>query len=52
MYTQEMLDSIKNVEKTRSERLHATLRRMDADEKEQLLQEYHRIIALQGLKIF
>ena len=50
MYTQEMLDSIKNVEKTRSERLHATLRRMDADEKEQLLQEYHPDYRTTGFK--
>jgi Succinate dehydrogenase/fumarate reductase, flavoprotein subunit len=50
MYTQEMLDSIKNVEKTRSERLHATLRRMEADEKDKLLQEYHPDYRTTGFK--
>lgn len=41
MYTKEMLESVKKVEATRSERLHATLRRMEADEKDQLLQKFH-----------
>ena len=50
MYTQEMLDSIKNVERTRSERLHATLRRMEADEKDKLLQEYHPDYRTTGFK--
>lgn len=41
MYTQEMLDSIKNVEATRKERLATEPRRMTADEKEALLNQYH-----------
>ena len=41
MYTQEMLDSIKNVEATRKERLGVEPRRMNADEKDALLRQYH-----------
>ena len=41
MYSQEMMDSIKHVEATRQERITAELRRMTADEKEQLLKQYH-----------
>ncbi len=41
MYTQEMLDSIKKVEATRSSRIGVEPRRMDADEKDNLLREFH-----------
>ena len=41
MYTQEMLDSIKKVEATRSSRIGVEPRRMDADEKDKLLRELH-----------
>ena len=41
MLTQEMLDSIKKVEATRPSRIGADLRRMDADEKHNLLKQYH-----------
>ena len=46
MYTKEMLESIKKVEATREERLKQVLagnhpRRMTADEKDQVLLEYH-----------
>jgi succinate dehydrogenase / fumarate reductase flavoprotein subunit len=41
MYTQEMLDSIKNVEATRKERLKTEPKRMGADEKHKLLRQYH-----------
>lgn len=41
MLTQEMLDSIKKVEATRPSRIGADLRRMDADEKHNLLRQYH-----------
>lgn len=41
MYTQEMLDSIKNVEATRKERIGKELKRMTAEEKETLLSKYH-----------
>ncbi|MDR2522170.1 MAG: FAD-binding protein [Synergistaceae bacterium] len=41
MYTPEMLESIKKVEATREARMGAELRRMTADEKEKLLNEFH-----------
>ena len=41
MYTQEMLDSIKKVEATRPSRIGVEPRRMDADEKDKLLCEFH-----------
>lgn len=41
MFTAEMLKSMANVEKTRSERMNATLTRMGAEEKDRLLREYH-----------
>ena len=41
MYTPEMFESIKKVEATRESRIGADLRRMTADEKEKLLNEYH-----------
>lgn len=41
MYTQEMLDSIKKVEATRPSRIGVEPRRMDADEKDKLLREFH-----------
>lgn len=41
MYTPEMLESIKKVEATRASRVGATLRRMTADEKEQVLKDFH-----------
>lgn len=40
-YTQEMMDSIKNVEATRNDRLGMEPRRMSADEKDKLLSQYH-----------
>ena len=41
MYTQEMLESIKKVEATRPSRIGVEPRRMDADEKDKLLREFH-----------
>ena len=41
MYTQEMLESIKKVEATRGERLGADLRRMTAEEKDEVLRSFH-----------
>lgn len=40
-YTEEMLESIKKVEATRAERMANEPRRMTADEKEALLEQYH-----------
>lgn len=41
MLTPEMLESIKKVEATRDSRIGADLRRMGADEKDELLRQYH-----------
>ena len=41
MYTEEMLESIKKVEASRTSRIGKELRRMDADEKDNLLKEFH-----------
>ena len=41
MYTQEMLDSIKNVEATRKDRMSKGPKRMGTDEKHKLLRQYH-----------
>ena len=41
MLTQEMLDSIKKVEASRHQRIGADLRRMSAQEKDELLKNFH-----------
>ncbi|MBQ7792498.1 MAG: FAD-binding protein, partial [Clostridia bacterium] len=41
MFTPDMLESIKKVEATRAERMKTEPRRMTAEEKEALLQQYH-----------
>ncbi len=41
MFTEQMIESVKKVEKTRSSRIGAELRRMTADEKSELLQKFH-----------
>ena len=41
MLTQEMLDSIKKVEASRPQRIGADLRRMTAEEKQELLKKFH-----------
>lgn len=41
MFTEKMLESIKKVEATRSERLKTEPRRMTAEEKDELLKAYH-----------
>ena len=41
IYTQEMLDSIKNVEATRPSRIGFEPRRMTAEEKDALLAKFH-----------
>lgn len=51
MLTPEMLDSIKRVEATRSARLGAELRRMTAEEKENLLNEYHPDYKQKGFEV-
>lgn len=51
MFTEEMLKSMANVEKTREERLHATLKRMEANEKDELLREFHPDYRTSGFKV-
>ncbi len=51
MYTSEMLASMKNVEKTRNERLHAAISRMGAEEKDELLQEFHPDYRSSGFQV-
>ena len=41
MYTEEMLESNKKVEATRPERLHTEPRRLTAEEKDELLRQWH-----------
>ncbi|MBP5307649.1 MAG: FAD-binding protein, partial [Clostridia bacterium] len=41
MYTEEMLESIKKVEATREARLSSTPKRMTAEEKENVLKDFH-----------
>ena len=41
VFTQEMLDSIKKVEATRPSRIGADLRRMSAEEKDDVLRRFH-----------
>ena len=41
MFTEAMLESIKKVEATRAERMSTEPRRMTADEKSELLRQYH-----------
>jgi succinate dehydrogenase / fumarate reductase flavoprotein subunit len=51
MFTQEMLASIEKVEATRKTRIGADLRRMTAEEKETLLNEYHPDYKLNGFEL-
>ena len=41
MFTETMLESIKKVEATRAERMGTEPRRMTAEEKSELLKQYH-----------
>ena len=41
MFTPEMMESVKKVEATRASRLGTEPRRMTAEEKDQLLREFH-----------
>ena len=51
MLTETMLESIKKVEATRAERMGADLRKMTADEKEELLKAYHPDYKEEGFKV-
>lgn len=48
MFSIEMVESIQKVEKTRKDRIRADLRRMTAEEKQQLLHDYHPDFIDQG----
>ena len=50
-FTEAMLESMKNVERTRAARLQATVERFSAEEKEQLLQEFHPDYSAKGFKV-
>ena len=49
--TQEMLDSIKKVEASRASRIGAELRRMTADEKQQVLNDFHPDYKSEGFSV-
>lgn len=49
-YTQEMLDSVKNVEATREERMKNEPRRMTAEEKDDVLQKFHPDYSNEGFE--
>ena len=50
MFTAEMQESIKKVEATRAERMKTEPRRMTADEKQALLEQYHPDYRKEGFK--
>lgn len=50
-FTQEQLESMKNVERTRAARLNAVLERFSAEEKEQLLKDFHPDYSEKGFKV-
>ena len=47
-YTEEMMESVKKVEATRAARMAAEPRRMTAEEKDALLEQYHPDYNLSG----
>ena len=51
MLTNEMLESIKKVEATRDERMHAELRKMTAEEKEAILNAFHPDYKDEGFEV-
>lgn len=51
MLTNEMIESIKKVEASREERLHLELKKMSADEKSQLLKQYHPDFREDGFEV-
>lgn len=50
-FTEEMLKSMANVERTRAERAHAVLTRFSAEEKEQLLKDFHPDYKDKGFRV-
>ena len=50
-FTEDMLKSMAKVEATRAQRLHATIERFSAEEKDALLKEYHPDYSAKGFKV-
>lgn len=50
-FTEDMLKSMANVERTRASRMGATIERFSAEEKEELLKEFHPDYSEKGFKV-
>ena len=50
-FTEDMLKSMAKVEATRAQRLHATIERFTAEEKDALLKEFHPDYSAKGFKV-
>lgn len=50
-FTEDMLKSMAKVEATRAQRLHASIKRFTAEEKEELLKEFHPDYSSKGFKV-
>ncbi len=50
-FTEEMLKSMANVERTRAARINGSVERFSAEEKEQLLQDFHPDYSTKGFKV-
>ena len=50
-FTEDMLKSMANVERTRTARLNSTVERFSAEEKEALLQAFHPDYSTKGFKV-
>ena len=50
-FTEDMLKSMAKVEATRAQRLHASIERFTAEEKEELLKEFHPDYSTKGFKV-
>lgn len=50
-FTEDMLKSMAKVEATRAQRLHASIKRFTAEEKDELLKEFHPDYSSKGFKV-
>ena len=50
-FTEDMLKSMAKVEATRAQRLHASIERFTAEEKDELLKEFHPDYSSKGFKV-
>lgn len=50
-FTEDMLKSMAKVEATRAQRLHASIERFTAEEKDELLKEFHPDYSSKGLSL-